>query len=162
MRIPFASLILPLALACVVTPASAQIYKWVDANGVTHYGEKPPDAGDPARQLDIRLKGNDPAPTATTECYTIQCQYERMRNDRLVRDAEWRREMETRARLAESRKRSEATETAWEDAPPPYVVGGTFVRRPVVTPRRPLVRAPSGVDNRRRDPPVSLRSRGER
>ena len=33
----------PLAFAALVSsPATAQIYKWVDEQGVTHYGERPP------------------------------------------------------------------------------------------------------------------------
>jgi hypothetical protein len=33
----------PLAFAMLVSsPASAQVYKWVDEQGVTHYGERPP------------------------------------------------------------------------------------------------------------------------
>lgn len=34
------------ACACAVAPiARAQVYKWVDAQGRTHYGERPADAG---------------------------------------------------------------------------------------------------------------------
>lgn len=27
---------------CTIEPAAAQVYKWVDERGVTHYGERPP------------------------------------------------------------------------------------------------------------------------
>jgi hypothetical protein len=39
------------ALACA--PAGAQVYKWVDANGVTHYSEKPPETGK-AKEVPLR------------------------------------------------------------------------------------------------------------
>lgn len=39
-------------------PAAAQIYKWVDANGVTHYGERPQTGG---KSKEVELRGNAPA-----------------------------------------------------------------------------------------------------
>lgn len=40
------ALVLPLV-------AGAQVYKWVDANGVTHYGERPP-ANNKSKELQLR------------------------------------------------------------------------------------------------------------
>lgn len=93
-----------LALAAFVLaagPASAQVYKWVDERGVTHYSERPPVAAKakPAQKLDITLRGND-LPPSEQECSTIRCQYERLRRDRLLREADRREEEETRARVA--------------------------------------------------------------
>jgi hypothetical protein len=68
----------------------AQVYKWVDQNGVTHYGERPPASAAPASKLDIDLQGNGPA-VPPPGCYSIQCQYERLRADRLIREEEWRK-----------------------------------------------------------------------
>src|SRR5258708_39652254 len=34
-----------LILMAVAAPALAQVYKWVDERGVTHYGERPPQGG---------------------------------------------------------------------------------------------------------------------
>ena len=34
-----------LIFAIVAVPAFAQVYKWVDERGVTHYGERPPQGG---------------------------------------------------------------------------------------------------------------------
>jgi len=56
-----------LAPACLLTgmllilPASAQpeVYKWVDQNGRTHYGEKPP-ARTQSKQLDIKPSSTPP------------------------------------------------------------------------------------------------------
>jgi Domain of unknown function (DUF4124) len=45
---------------CVALPASAQMYKWVDANGKVHYSDKPP----PSNVKTERLREAAPAPTA--------------------------------------------------------------------------------------------------
>jgi len=40
--VPVMRLVFPICLALVAAAASAQqVYKWKDANGVTHYGDKP-------------------------------------------------------------------------------------------------------------------------
>ena len=38
-------LIFAAAVAAAVAPAPAQVFKWVDERGVTHYGERPPQGG---------------------------------------------------------------------------------------------------------------------
>ncbi len=45
--------------AAVALPVSAQVYKWVDENGITHYGERPPQ-GRKATEVPDRLA--TPAP----------------------------------------------------------------------------------------------------
>jgi|GEM_PF-2881744 len=94
-RLVFAALLLSAG------PAGAQVYKWVDERGVTHYSERPPAAvkTKPTRKLDITLRGNDP-PVSEQECSTIRCQYERLRRDRLLREADRREEEEASARVA--------------------------------------------------------------
>lgn len=42
MRKRFAALILVIAFQLVVSPAFAEMYKWVDENGVVHYSDSPP------------------------------------------------------------------------------------------------------------------------
>ena len=42
-------------------PASAQVYKWVDDKGVTHYGERAPQ-GKKAQAVESRLANPAPAP----------------------------------------------------------------------------------------------------
>lgn len=122
--------LLLLAAAFVGTPADAQVYKWVDDKGVTHYGQRPAqEAPSPPKKLKIRVTGNDPAPLPGATCYTIQCQYERMRDDRLIRDEAWRKEMETRTNLIAAQNEARARDTAV--APGPLVVGV-----PVVVGRR--------------------------
>ena len=55
------------ALGCGLAPAAtAQVYKWVDANGVTHYSERPQadtKARTKAKQLELREAS--PQPTGT-------------------------------------------------------------------------------------------------
>ena len=48
-------------LWALVTPATAQVYKWVDEKGVTHYGERPPH-GKKAQEVEQRLANPGPAP----------------------------------------------------------------------------------------------------
>ena len=41
----FRALLHFLILSAAVAPAFAQVFKWVDERGVTHYGERPPQGG---------------------------------------------------------------------------------------------------------------------
>lgn len=124
--------------------AGAQIYKWVDDAGATHYGEQPPAGPGPRRGrldvLDIRTIGNDPPATPDAVCQSIQCQYERMRKDRLIRDAEWRRNEESRARVASLRaEAAAASQVAERPVDSRWVGGGVpIVARPRVTRARPV------------------------
>jgi hypothetical protein len=43
----------------ITVPALAQVYKWVDEKGVTHYGERPPQ-GSKASEVPNRLASPDP------------------------------------------------------------------------------------------------------
>ena len=47
-------------LWALVVPASAQVYKWVDEKGTTHYGERPPQ-GRKAQQVEQHLTNPGPA-----------------------------------------------------------------------------------------------------
>lgn len=150
-----------LAGALPGSPA-AQIYKWVDDAGVTHYGEQPPGASKSVSGkfdiLDIRAIGNDPPPVAGAICQTIQCQYERLRQDRLIRDAEWRRNEESRARVAATRaaaERSSAKETTVVDSR--WVGGAPLVVRPRVIRARPVHAAPTAPPSASHEPSVQLR-----
>ena len=48
-------------LWALLVPAIAQVYKWVDEKGVTHYGERPPQ-GKKAEEVEQRLANPGPAP----------------------------------------------------------------------------------------------------
>lgn len=56
---PYLGLVLVSALFVPLT-AGAQVYKWVDANGVTHYGERPPEK---AKSKEVRLREATPRPS---------------------------------------------------------------------------------------------------
>lgn len=62
---------LPLAVLAVVlaaaAPASAQqVYKWKDARGVTHYGERPPASGNYSTVDAVKDPGADTGATSAT------------------------------------------------------------------------------------------------
>ena len=48
-----------LILAAAAAPAFAQVYKWVDERGVTHYGERPPQG---SKASEVPNKLGSPAP----------------------------------------------------------------------------------------------------
>jgi len=48
-------------LCACLAPATAQVYKWVDEKGTTHYGERPPQ-GRKAEEIGQRLANPGPAP----------------------------------------------------------------------------------------------------
>lgn len=87
------------AAAATVTVGHAQVYKWKDANGVTHYGEKPP-RGRSSSTMDIDRRGApDPGDARPADgCATIRCQYDRLRSDRAVDEAAQRAERDAAAR----------------------------------------------------------------
>jgi hypothetical protein len=84
-----------LLLLLAVTPAAAQVYRWVDEKGTVHYSNAKPPAGIKATVVDPDAKAGPPSPESQ-ECYTVRCQGERMER-RLAQ----RQELE--ARLAAER-----------------------------------------------------------
>jgi hypothetical protein len=141
----------------------AQVYKWVDERGVTHYGQKPPSMPPRAGidSLDIELTGNDP-PKRSGDCYSIQCQYERVRADRMERQEEQLKEWEARQRAATARKQADAAAAAqsddrWSRRSPIYY--GRPILRPAVPPApAPTQPAASATPT---EPGASLRLPGE-
>ena len=58
-------LLLAMGLLLCAAPSSAQMYKWVDEKGVTHYSESPP-PGRKAQQIQTTpAPGPSPSPSAT-------------------------------------------------------------------------------------------------
>jgi hypothetical protein len=55
----FRALLHFLILAAAAAPTFAQVYKWVDERGVTHYGERPPQG---AKATEVQNKLASPAP----------------------------------------------------------------------------------------------------
>lgn len=75
-----------LALAASL-PASAQIYRWTDAQGRTHFSNAPPPAGTRAVVVDPDAKAGPPSPESL-ECHTLRCQGERMEERQRKRESE--------------------------------------------------------------------------
>ncbi|RUL63984.1 DUF4124 domain-containing protein [Dyella dinghuensis] len=55
-----------LALLLVAPIASAQVYKWVDAKGTTHFSESPPPAGTKYSQVNIAASDSEAAAASST------------------------------------------------------------------------------------------------
>jgi hypothetical protein len=75
-----------LVLAAATGPAAAQIYRWVDANGLVHYSNNKPPKGANATVFDPDAKEAPPS-ADSSECYTVRCQGERMEERQRRRDA---------------------------------------------------------------------------
>jgi len=75
-------------LMCVlwsVQPAFGEVYRWVDADGVTQFGERPPpEAG--AERVKVRASGADPAAEARLDA--LQTSLEESREARARQRAE--------------------------------------------------------------------------
>jgi hypothetical protein len=106
MKKPYAAALLAaLIVAAPATAAAQQFYKWVDDQGVTHYGEKPP-PGRPAKEIDATPSGYTRVPGDGAECHTIQCQYDRLRAARRQDEADRRATDQAEARQARSDARN--------------------------------------------------------
>jgi len=95
-------LLLAAVLGALAAPAHAQIYRWTDAQGRTHFSSSPPPAGTKATVVDANPNENissTPAPQST-ECYTIRCQGERMEERQRKRQSEDERMAADRAAAA--------------------------------------------------------------
>lgn len=86
-------------LVTATTIASAQIYRWTDAQGRTTFSNTPPPQGVNAAVVDANAKAGPPAPE-TGDCYTIRCQGERMEERERKRQSEDTRMRAERAALA--------------------------------------------------------------
>lgn len=60
-RFAAASAALACALACA-TAAQAEVYRWTDENGVTHFSQTPPPAGQEAEIEDVPQKASEEVP----------------------------------------------------------------------------------------------------
>jgi hypothetical protein len=76
-----------LVFLCAAANASAQIYRWVDANGRVHYSNTTPPKGANATVVDPNAMEAPPS-ADSTECYTVRCQGERMEERERKRQAE--------------------------------------------------------------------------
>lgn len=95
---------LVLALALFAGAAQAQIYRWVDQNGLVHYSNQQPPKNVAATVVDPDAKAAAPAPQST-ECYTVRCQGERMEERQRRRDADEAKAAAERAAAAPKQAR---------------------------------------------------------
>lgn len=94
--------ILVLIVSLVTVPAFGEIYRWTDADGRVHYGERPP--GDNATRIDVTGPHGGSADTAPTEAAR------RERQRRLLESFEYERarEAEREAEAAERARQRDA------------------------------------------------------
>ena len=85
-------------------PAMAQIYRWTDAQGQTHFSNVAPPQGVKATVVDPNAKEVPPAPESG-ECYTIRCQGERMEQRQRGRERAEAKEAAERAAAAQKQPR---------------------------------------------------------
>jgi len=153
-----------LLLATLLTPAYAgSVFTWVDADGVTHFSESPPESGSiKARQIEVEpvpVVGN----TGGDDYYSVVQQLERMQKRRLEneRGIAERLQAETAARQAETAA-IKAKEQENLDAPAPTIVYPVPV--PVHPPHRQIHDAHRDPDRHRdhredrRNPPPYTRN----
>lgn len=90
-----------LALAAIIaaSPASAQVYKWTDENGVTHFGSQPPPG---QRNEQVEVDAPEPGRPSSGQS-SIARQVERMERERDLRRLE-----QARDRLNQQRQQVEA------------------------------------------------------
>lgn len=89
--------------AAVVAPADAQIWRWVDAQGTTHFSSSPPPAGVQGRIVDAEAKSGSAAGAPAevpAECHTVRCQGERLEARLERREAELAKAQAERAAAA--------------------------------------------------------------
>jgi hypothetical protein len=102
----FIPLLTLLLLAVAAMPAAARVYKWVDEEGVTHYSQHPPPAGE-ATELELR---------ATPSALTPEQAKERLESQReslkASRDAREQRAKDGRQARASEERTAEACRQA--------------------------------------------------
>ena len=74
-------------LMCFSLGASAQIYRWVDANGRVNFSNSAPPPGVKVTVVDPNAKEAPPS-ADSQECYTLRCQGERMEERQRKRQSE--------------------------------------------------------------------------
>jgi hypothetical protein len=131
------AVVLMTALVLPVMDAGAtdEVYRWVDENGIVHFGDRPPEQVD-AEQVDIQpAKGSgitphvDPAPVAAGEQQAPQVSYAQQRRDERAKKHKEDAEREKKTAAACERNRQFVAQL--EPRPPGVLVhkeDGTVVR----------------------------------
>jgi Domain of unknown function (DUF4124) len=104
LNIPGTGLLLLSMTLIFCAPVSAQIYKWVDADGKVHFGDKPrdPNATSDAQQVEL---GNSYQPSART--VEEQEAYDAEQRNMILRSQVYRREQEEAHEKAMATRREE-------------------------------------------------------
>jgi hypothetical protein len=77
---------LVILLLLFASAAQAQVYRWVDRNGMVYYSDKPAPSGVKSTTIDIDARTGPPSEDSR-ECYSVRCQGERM-EERVARREE--------------------------------------------------------------------------
>jgi hypothetical protein len=101
-------LLLPLLLLAPTGPR-AQVYKWVDANGVTHYGSQPP-PNNKSKEVQLREAAPRQVTDAQASAYTSSLKERELefRKRQTLREREETRVAEERAKRNEECRRDKA------------------------------------------------------
>jgi hypothetical protein len=103
------SLAVPFLLFFVHAAPQAQVYKWVDANGVTHYGSQPPQ-NNKSKEVQLREAAPRQGTEAQAAGYTANLKERELefRKRQTLREREETRVAEERARRNEDCRRGKA------------------------------------------------------
>lgn len=103
-----------LILALAAATAQAQIYRWVDANGKTHYSDAPPATGKP--KVDMVGAGSAPAGTKSgSDWQEKEREFRRRRAE--INEATAKEEQEAAARREKACSRARSQMAAMEGVP---------------------------------------------
>lgn len=80
-------ILLPLIIALAAAPASAQLYKWTDADGKVHYSDRPQEGAN-AKEIQVQ-RPNQPAASADNwRQREVESRERRMHGDQASREAD--------------------------------------------------------------------------
>jgi hypothetical protein len=109
-----------LAFCLVAVPATAQMYKWVDAQGRAHYSDQPPPSAAKAQKYDTepaRPEGSAPASTPAQGGNSLAAQDAALRNRLAARQRAGEDEQANRSMRRNGCESAQAQLRAAENAP---------------------------------------------
>jgi len=110
--------------------AADQVYRWLDADGVTHFSQRPPPPG--AAGVSVQQAPTYAAPPdPTADYWSVTNQAQRMEASRLAQEKLRLEQQRLRQELEEAeRRRIEAEQAATEPEPPRQIIYYPAVRPP--------------------------------
>ena len=131
-----------LAVLLVAPAVAAEVYKWVDEDGITHFSQMPPDTSvaDVSQQVlrDTRPSDYDPE----QDLYGVEEQAKRMQELRDEKDKRYQARLE---REREAQKQQVIHYRTQESYGYPIYRPGWGNPRPPLLPTPPVVRPPGGL-----------------